>query len=134
MTASRAPPRPLEAVTTPVATFPARNAPMAVARARKGALDPALEFDAIVALRGSWGTKPGGGFFGAAATRRHPKLVAVRFAAGEAQRVDDLVTGFQLENGERWARPVGVAIGPDARCISPATRRTHGLVRLKRLP
>jgi len=130
----RAPPRPLEAVTTPVATFPARNAPMAVAFVPKGALDPALEFDAIVALRGSWGTKPGGGFFGAAATRRHPKLVAVRFAAGEAQRVDDLVTGFQLENGERWARPVGVAIGPDGALYFTSDEATHGLFRLKRLP
>ncbi len=130
----RAPPRPLEDVTVPVATFPARNAPMAVAFVPKGALDPALEFDAIVALRGSWGTKPGGGFFGAAATRRHPKLVAVRFAAGEAKRVDDLVTGFQLENGERWARPVGVAVGPDGALYFTSDEATHGLFRLKRLP
>ncbi|OGI40587.1 MAG: hypothetical protein A2V91_05480 [Candidatus Muproteobacteria bacterium RBG_16_64_10] len=130
----RAPPRPLEDVTAPVATFPARNAPMAVAFVPKGALDPALEFDAIVALRGSWGTKPGGGFFGAAATRRHPKLVAVRFAAGEAKRVDDLVTGFQLENGERWARPVGVAIGPDGALYFTSDEATHGLFRLKRSP
>ncbi|MEK7261557.1 MAG: sugar dehydrogenase, partial [Pseudomonadota bacterium] len=48
----RAPPRPLEDVTAPVATFPARNAPMAVAFVPKGALEPALELDAIVALRG----------------------------------------------------------------------------------
>ena len=113
----RAPPQPLEAVVAPVATFPARNAPMAVAFVPKGALEPALEFDAIIALRGSWGTKPGGGFFGAAATRRHPKLVAVRFAGGEAKRVDDLITGFQLENGERWARPVGVAVGSRWRAV-----------------
>src|SRR3989338_4592306 len=40
----RAPPRSLEDVTAPVATFPARNAPMAVAFVPKGALEPALEF------------------------------------------------------------------------------------------
>lgn len=128
----RAPPRPLEAVVAPVATFPARNAPMAVAFVSKGALEPALELDAIVALRGSWGTKPGGGFFGAAATRRHPKLVAVRFAGGEARRVDDLITGFQLENGERWARPVGVAVGPDGALYFTSDEATQGLFRLKR--
>ena len=128
----RAPPRPLEAVVAPVATFPARNAPMAVAFVPKGALEPALELDAIVALRGSWGTKPGGGFFGAAATRRHPKLVAVRFAGGEAKRVDDLITGFQLENGERWARPVGVAVGPDGALYFTSDEATQGLFRLKR--
>ena len=128
----RAPPRSLEDVTAPVATFPARNAPMAVAFVPKGALEPALEFDAIVALRGSWGTKPSGGFFGAAATRRHPKLVAVRFAGGKAKRVDDLVTGFQLENGERWARPVGVAVGPDGALYFTSDEATQGLFRLKR--
>ena len=128
----RAPPRPLGEVTAPIATFPARNAPMAVAFVPKGALEPALEFDAIVALRGSWGTKPGGGFFGAAATRRHPKLVAVRFVGGEAKRVDDLVTGFQLENGERWARPVGVAVGPDGALYFTSDEATQGLFRLKR--
>src|SRR3989344_2156324 len=126
----RAPPRSLEDVTAPVATFPARNAPMAVAFVPKGALEPALEFDAIVALRGSWGTKPSGGFFGAAATRRHPKLVAVRFAGGKAKRVDDLVTGFQLENGERWARPVGVAVGPAGALYFTSDEATQGLFRL----
>lgn len=128
----RAPPRPLEAAVAPVATFPARNAPMAVAFVSPGALEPALEYDAIVALRGSWGTKPGGGFFGAAATRRPPKLVAVRFAGGEAKRVDDLITGFQLENGERWARPVGVAVGPDGALYFTSDEATQGLFRLKR--
>ncbi len=130
----RAPPRPLSDVAVPVATFPARNAPMAVAFVPQGALDKTLEYDAIVALRGSWGTQPGGGFFGAAATRRPPKLVAVRFAAGEAKRVDDLVTGFQMENGERWARPVGVAVGPDGALYFTSDEATQGLFRLARKP
>lgn len=93
------PPRPLAQVTAPVATFPARNAPMGVAFVPAGALGKELEYDAIVALRGSWGTKPTGGFIGSAATRRPPKLVAVRFKDGAAVRVDDLVTGFQLADG-----------------------------------
>src|SRR3989344_6714723 len=107
------PPRPLADVATPVATFPARNAPMGVAFVPKGAMRKALEFDAVVALHGSWGTKPGGGYLGDSATRRPPKLVAVRFKNGEAVRVDDLVPGFLRANGERWGRPVGGASGPD---------------------
>ena len=125
------PPRPLEEVVPPVAIFPARNAPMGVAFVPQGALDKQLEHDAIVALRGSWGTKPSGGFLGSAATRRPPKLVAVRFKDGEAVRVDDLVTGFQLTDGERWARPVGVAVGPDGALYFTSDSDTHGLFRLR---
>lgn len=128
----RAPPRPQGEVVMPVATFPARNAPMAVTFVPQGAMDKDLEFDAIVALRGSWGTKPSGSWLGDAATRRHPKIVAVRFVNGEAKRVDDLVTGFQLADGERWARPVGVAIGPDGALYFTSDSDTHGLFRLRR--
>jgi glucose/arabinose dehydrogenase len=125
------PPRPLAEVATPVATFLSRNAPMGVAFVPTGALGKALEHDAIVALRGSWGTKPGGGFIGSAATRRPPKLVAVRFKDGAAVRVDDLVTGFQLADGERWARPVGVAVGPDGALYFTSDSDTNGLFRLR---
>jgi glucose/arabinose dehydrogenase len=126
------PPRPLADVAVPAATFPARNAPMGVAFVPAGALDKALEADAIVALRGSWGTRPGGGFFGEAASRRPPKLVAVRFREGRALRVDDLVTGFQRPDGSRWARPVGVAIGPDGALYFTSDSDTNGLFRLSR--
>lgn len=124
------PPRPLADVATPVATFPARNAPMGVAFVPRGALGKALEFDAIVALHGSWGTKPSGGALGDSATRRPPKIVAVRFKDGKAMRVDDLVTGFQLANGDRWARPVGVAVGPDGALYFTSDSGTNGLFRL----
>jgi glucose/arabinose dehydrogenase len=125
------PPRPLAEVTAPVATFPSRNAPMGVAFVPTGALGKALEHDAIVALRGSWGTQPGGGFIGSAATRRPPRLVAVRFKDGAAVRVDDLVTGFQLADGERWARPVGVAVGPEGALYFTSDSDTNGLFRLR---
>lgn len=128
--ASGQPPRPLTEVSAPVATFPSRNAPMGVAFVPQGALNKALEFDAIVALRGSWGTQPSGSYLGDSATRRPPKLVAVRFKDGEAVRVDDLVTGFQLKNGDRWARPVGVAVGPDGALYFTSDSDTNGLFRL----
>ncbi|MDH3513985.1 MAG: PQQ-dependent sugar dehydrogenase [Gammaproteobacteria bacterium] len=125
------PPRPLTEVTLPVATFPARNAPMGVAFVPKGALARELEHDAIVALRGSWGTQPSGGYIGNPASRRPPKLVVVRFKDGAAARVDDLVSGFQLNDGERWARPVGVAIGPDGALYFTSDSGTNGLFRLR---
>jgi len=59
--------------------------------------------------------------------------VLVRFKNGEAQRVDDLVTGFQLKNGARWASPVGVAIGPDGVLYFTSDSGVNGLFRLKKL-
>lgn len=128
----RAPPRPRRDVVIPVATFPSRNAPLGVTFVPEGALNKALELDAIVALHGSWATRPGGGLFGASATRRPPKIVAVRFEGGQAQRVDDVVTGFQVADGRRWARPVGVAIGPDGALYFTSDSGINGLFRLRR--
>jgi len=128
----RQPPHPPSAVTIPVATFPARNAPMAVAFVPPGALDARFENDAVVALRGSWGTRPAGSARGDPATRRPPKLVRVRFEDGTAIGVDDLISGFQLEDGERWARPVGVAIGPDGALYFTSDSGAQALFRLRR--
>lgn len=129
---SAQPPRPLTEVSKPVATFPARNAPMGVAFVPQGSQFERIDHDAVVALRGSWGTQPAGGAFGDPATRREPKLVVVRFQQGVAQRVDDLVTGFQLEDGARWARPVGVAFGPDGALYFTSDSGVDGLYRLRK--
>lgn len=126
------PPQPVSKVVPPVATFPARNAPMGVAFIPRGAMDSSMRNDAVVALRGSWGTRPSGGFLGSKASRRPPKLVLVRFDNGKAVRVDDLVTGFQLADGERWARPVGVAIGPDGALYFTSDSGANALFRLGR--
>lgn len=128
----RKPPRPIGEVRSPVATFPARNAPMGVAFVTEGALDGRFTHDAMVALRGSWATRPGGSFFGDDATRRPPKVVAVRFDRAQARRVDELISGFQLENGERWARPVGLAIGPDGALYISSDSGVNGLFRLRK--
>lgn len=128
---SRPPPRPIAEVRIPEVTFPARNAPMGVAFVPAGALGPGYAGDAVVALRGSWGTRPSGGAWGDRATRRPPKLVRVRFAAGRASAVEDLVSGFQQADGERWARPVGVAFGPDGALYFTSDDGIEGLFRLR---
>ena len=97
----------------PVATFPARNGPMGVAFAPRDAGDAAWAGGAVVALHGSWATKPHGGWAGPRASRRPPWLALVRFKGGEVVRVEPLIEGFQNAEGERLARPVGVAFGAD---------------------
>ena len=126
------PPRPKKDVALPAATFPARNAPMGMAFTPEGALSPKLRGDAVVALHGSWGTQPDGGPSGDPASRRPPKLVAVRFEDNRAVRVDDFITGFQRHSGKRIARPAGVAFGPDGALYFTSDGGTQGLFRLRR--
>ena len=124
------PPRPLSDAAKPVATFPARNAPMGVAFVPDNALDSRFTDNAIVALRGSWATRPDGGAYGNKATRRPPRLMMVMFENGKAGKVMDIVSGFQRPDGERLARPVGVAIGPDGALYFTSDSHTQGLFRL----
>lgn len=127
------PPRPIDEVLPPAATFPARNAPMGVTFIKPGEFIPTLANDAVVALKGSWGTKPSGGAFGDPSSRRHPKLAVVRFEKGKVIRVDDLLTGFQLEDGSRWARPVGVAFDKKGNLYFSSDSGVSGLYRLTKV-
>jgi len=128
----RNPPRPQDEMVLPDVLFPARNAPMDVAFVPDDAMDSAIVHDAVVALRGSWGTAPDGTAGGDPGTRRQPAIVVVRFEDGRGVRVDDLVTGFQFEDGNRWARPVGVAVGPDGHLYFTSDAGLNGLYRLRR--
>lgn len=126
-------PRAAEDVAAPVATFPARIAPMDVAFVTiDNASWQAYRHDAIVALHGSWATSDGTGR-GDPASRREPMLVRVEFddegvATG---KVHTLIDGFQLEDGTRWARPMGVAFTDDGSMFFTSDGGIHGLYRLK---
>ena len=65
------------------------------------------------------------------AARRPPALVMVTFTDGEAAGVVPLLTGFQRETGQRLARPVGVAFGPDGALYFTSDSHLEGLFRLR---
>ena len=120
-------PRSMADVQKPVATFAARSAPMAVAFVPLNSSLGELSGNALVALHGSWATRRAGD----KASRRPPKLVMVRFDQGKVTGVEDLLTGFQMENGNRWARPVGVAVGPDNAIYIASDGEPSALFRLR---
>lgn len=123
----------IEKVQWPVATFPPRNAPMGVSFLPEYSMFRDIAHSAVVALRGSWATKPSWNYKTAAASRRKPKLVVVNFdEKKQVTGVSDLLTGFQLKNGNRWARPVGVGTGPDGALYFTSDSGINGLFRIKR--
>ncbi|MBX2880656.1 MAG: PQQ-dependent sugar dehydrogenase [Granulosicoccus sp.] len=117
-------------VKKPAAVFAARSAPMDVLFLSKQFGRGSEPGDALVALRGGWGTSDGGGG-GDPASRREPKLLHLRFTEGMPRQVTDYVTGFQLDAGERWARPVGLAEGPDGALYFTSDEGIQGLYRLR---
>lgn len=99
-------PRPdlADRVTLPDVLFQAHSAPLGIVFAQTDALGPGYLGDAFVALHGSWNRGSRTGY----------KVVRLAFEDGRPTGVyEDFVTGFVLENGDVWGRPVGVAIAPD---------------------
>ncbi len=120
-------PRLASAVELPVASFDARSAPMEVQFVGHSQLFPSWENSALVALHGSWGVPAGGGD----ADRRKPKIVLVEFVNGKATgKVSDVLTGFQDARGDRYARPVGMAFGPDNALYFTSDAENEGVFRL----
>ena len=121
-------------VELPVATFPARNAPLGMTFVPSSAMDSNFQLNAIVALHGSWATLPDGLISGESSSRRPPAVVMVRFEDGKAKDVVDVISGFQSEDGQRLARPADVAVGPDGMLyITSDGGIVHGLLRLTKL-
>jgi len=128
------PPQSIQKVKKPVALFLPRNAPMGVSFIPEHSVFKTIKNSAVVALRGSWATKPSWNYKTAAASKRKPKLVVVNFDKNnQATGVTDLLTGFQLESGSRWARPVGVGTGPDGALYFTSDSGINGLFRIKKI-
>ncbi|SDL20708.1 Glucose/arabinose dehydrogenase, beta-propeller fold [Modicisalibacter muralis] len=122
------PPRKASEATPPVVTFPARSAPMGLTFLPE---DSGLAVDMITALHGSWGTQPDGSAAGDPSTRREPALMSIRLSDdGTEGEVGPLITGFQNDQGQRWARPIGVAYGPDGALYFTSDEGETGLYRL----
>ena len=122
-----------DTVVAPVASFPARIAPMDLTFVPSDIAYDDYEHDALVALHGSWATSNGQGD-GNPASRREPKIVRVDFDEGVAGDVMDFMTGFQLEDGQRWARPIGIAVGPDGHIYFSSDAGIQGLYRIRYQP
>ncbi|MDV6319350.1 sugar dehydrogenase [Chromohalobacter sp. HP20-39] len=118
-----APPAGRDTLAPPVATFAARSAPIGLTFLPD---DNPWQVDMVTAIHGSWATQTAGG----RTTRRPPKIVGIRLEDdGRQGQVIDLVSGFQAENGERWARPAGIAYR-DGALYFTADEGDTGLYRL----
>jgi glucose/arabinose dehydrogenase len=112
----------------PVALFDARSTPMGIDFPAGNVLDGLFINSAVIAVHGSWGKPPGGG----PESRRPPKLMSVDFAGKDAVTIKDLVSGFQRDDGSRFARPVDIKSGPDGNLyFSSDGGEVEGLFRLR---
>jgi glucose/arabinose dehydrogenase len=90
-------------IQAPAITFTAHSAPLGIAFYSGTMFPAAYQGDALVALHGSWNRSlPTGA-----------KLVRVRVQNGVPVSVEDFITGWQLPDGSRWGRPVGLLVLPD---------------------
>jgi len=90
-------------VEPPALTFQAHSAPLGLAF-YTGAMFPAeYRGDAFMTNHGSWNRSVP---VGATVTRVHVQN-------GRPTAVEDFVTGWQLADGSRWGRPVGLLVMPD---------------------
>ena len=91
-------------VDQPAVRMQAHSAPLGLTFLDANALDGSFDGDALIAFHGSWNRSEPTGY----------KVVRVSFRDGvPSGEVTDFVTGFLLDDGESWGRPVDVLQLPD---------------------
>ena len=90
-------------VEPPAITFQAHSAPLGIAFYTRAGFPADYRGDAFVAYHGSWNRSAPTG----------AKVVRVRVQGGRPVAVEDFITGWQLSDGSRWGRPVGLLAMPD---------------------
>jgi len=91
------------AVEPPAITDTAHSAPLGLAFYTGTTFPAAYQGDAFMTYHGSWNRSlPTGA-----------KVVRVRVQSGRPTAIEDFVTGWQLADGSRWGRPVGLLVMPD---------------------
>jgi glucose/arabinose dehydrogenase len=94
-------------ITPPTIGIQAHSAPLGLAFYTGQAFPPDYAGDLFVAQHGSWNRTP----------PAQPKLLRVHFDAGVPTSVQDFATGWQDASGNRWGRPVGLAVAPDGSLV-----------------
>jgi glucose/arabinose dehydrogenase len=90
-------------VEPPALTFQAHSAPLGLAFYTGAMFPDEYQGDAFMTYHGSWNrSEPTGA-----------KVVRVQVQNGRPAAIDDFVTGWQLADGSRWGRPVGLLVMPD---------------------
>jgi glucose/arabinose dehydrogenase len=90
-------------VEAPALTVQAHSAPLGLAFYTAGQFPATYRGDAFMTYHGSWNrTVPTGA-----------KVVRVHVAGGRPTNSEDFVTGWQLADGSRWGRPVGLVVAAD---------------------
>src|SRR6058998_691278 len=90
-------------VEPPAITDTAHSAPLGLAFYTGTMFPAAYQGDAFMTYHGSWNRSVPTG----------AKVVRVRVQSGRPTAIEDFVTGWQLANGSRWGRPVGLLVMPD---------------------
>lgn len=90
-------------VEPPAITVQAHSAPLGLAFYTGTMFPSEYQGDAFMTLHGSWNRSVPTG----------AKVVRVRVASGRPTAVEDFVSGWQLFDGTRWGRPVGLVVMSD---------------------
>jgi glucose/arabinose dehydrogenase len=90
-------------ITPPTVGIQAHSAPLGLTFIEGDDVPADLAGDLLVAQHGSWNRQPPAA----------PKLLQIDFEDGAPVAAHDFATGWQDEAGNRWGRPVDVAVAPD---------------------